>query len=109
MDLFTQLSAANQAPRVEKKVPKNWERATAKARQLHTQQAIDRYRAVMQGRGWLATSQIECALGYAATVSRDFLVKLHTQLGLIEKQPRYGAKVYSRTYGYEWRWKDEQE
>lgn len=86
--------------------PKNWQRATEKARLKHTADAVARYRAVMHDAGWLHQSEIEARLGYAATVARGFLQKLWLVLELVERRNRHGAKVYVRKLGYEWRWKD---
>lgn len=86
--------------------PKNWQRATEIARLKHTAAAVERYRTVMRDAGWLHQSEIEFKLGYAATVSRDFLQKLWLDLKLIERRNRHGAKSYVRKQGFEWRWKD---
>lgn len=107
MNLLSQLTAATGAiksPRNTK--PANWARATEAARLAQTAKAIRRYQAVMQGRGWLTQSQIEGALGYAATVSTGFLHKLHEKLKLIERRNRNGAAKFDRRTGYEWRWID---
>lgn len=42
-----------------------WKWATERAWQEHTDKAVDAYRQVMQGKGWMTTFQIEYALSYA--------------------------------------------
>lgn len=66
--------------------------------------ALDRYRKVMAGRGWMTQRQIENALGYAATVSTAYLAKLLEQ-GIVERRNRGGVPVFAKRLGYEWRWK----
>lgn len=106
MNLLQQLTAASATPAPAKSRPQNWVHATQRARLLHTEYAVARYREVMQGRGWLRQSQIEGALGYASTVSTEFLKKLLNELKLIERRNRDGAVKYARRSGYEWRWID---
>lgn len=81
-----------------------WKRATERAWQEHTDKAVDAYRQVMQGKGWMTTLQIECALGYARTAATPFLKKLRVELGLIERRNKDGETEYQRNKGYEYRW-----
>lgn len=95
------LSAADKYRTAKRQVA--WQRTTEKARREHTAKAIERYRHVMTAKLWLSQSQIELSLGYASTVSRDFLNKL-ISLGLVERRNRNGAVKYVRKLGYEYRW-----
>lgn len=107
MNLLQQLLVAgSEAKPIRNTKPANWLRATEAARQAQTNKAIRRYKAVMQGRGWLTQTQIEGALGYAATVSTGFLHKLNKELKLIERRNKNGAPKFDRRTGYEWRWLD---
>lgn len=76
---------------------------------LHTAQydrAVARYRAVLSGKGWCSTGQIECLLGVGETVANAFLRKLVKQ-GVIERRPRDGEDKYVRNRGWEYRWKQQ--
>ena len=65
--------------------------------------AIARYKAVMEPRGWMTQRMIENLLGYASTVSTDFLGVL-LGLGLVKRRNKGGAKTFSKREGYEWQW-----
>lgn len=52
-------------------------------------------------------SEIECALGYAATVSTCFLKKL-LEKKLVQRRNKDGAKKFSKRLGYEWKWNKEE-
>jgi hypothetical protein len=104
MDLLSQLQVASKHVKPQKVKPANWVRATEQARLKHTADAVARYKAVMYGKDWMTQAQIEGALGYASTVSTDFLKKLWQELKLIERRNRDGAYKYCRKRGYEWRW-----
>jgi len=108
MNLLQQLLVAGgEAKPVRNTKPANWVRATEAARLAQTAKAVRRYCSVMQGRGWLTQSQIEGALGYAATVSTGFLHKLNKELKLVERRNKNGAAKFDRRSGYEWRWINE--
>ena len=106
MNLLQQLMLAHAQPKQVIVKSTNWIKATQRAGETTTNNAIERYRKVMAGKGWMQQSQIESALGYATTVSTKFLKKLHEELKLIEKRNRAGAIKYARKHGYEYRWKD---
>ena len=107
MNLADEIEAAAKcAPTRKKRLPNSWQRATEIARLKHTANAIERYRTVMRGAGWLTQSEIECKLGYATTVARDFLNKLWLEHNLIERRNKNNAGLYIRKQGYQWRWKD---
>ena len=106
MNLLQQLMLAQPKHQAPRAMPQNWIKAVQRAGEATTANAIERYRDVMQGKGWMQQSQIENALGYATTVSTKFLKKLHQKLQLVEKRNRDGAVKYARKHGYEYRWKN---
>lgn len=81
---------------------KQRQRAIRRAHAQHTAAGIARYRVVMEGAGWMTSWEIECALGYARTVSSGFLRKL-VKLKIIKRRPRGGEK-YNRKKGWEYKW-----
>ena len=83
---------------------KQYEKAFKKAHEATAKKAFERYKSVMEGRGWLTQSQIEAALGYASTVSYVYLQKL-LSLGIIERRNRGDAPQYNRRMGHEYRWR----
>lgn len=105
MNLLAQLELAS-SKRVIRPKPSNYEAMSKQGHELKTLRAIQRYREVMDGRGWLTLTQIEHALGYTSTISTGFIRKLWQKHGLVERRNRGGAERYVRTLGYEWRWKD---
>ena len=69
---------------------------------LQTERAIAKYRAVMYGRGWLTTADIENLLGLESTVANAFLRKLHAK-GYIKREPRDGG-AYIKNRGWKFMW-----
>lgn len=65
--------------------------------------AIDRYRAVMEPRGWMTQALIENLLGYGSTVSTGFL-RVLLELGLVKRRNKGGVKTFNKRQGYEWKW-----
>lgn len=107
MNLAAQLQAANNSPsptKTEDHVRQIRLRNLALGAKAQSDKAIVRYRAVMEGKGWMTQRQIENALGYAATVSTCYLAKLLREEH-VERRNRDGAKKFDRRSGYEWRWK----
>lgn len=108
MNLLAQLQAASRKPEAPKPAPKGAPHPRLQNLLLggpsQTPAAIERYRKAMQGKGWRTQRQIENSLGYASTVSTDFLKKL-LDLGYVERRNKGGAEVFARRLGYEWRWK----
>lgn len=103
MNLADQIKAATSTPAPAEK-RKEWRlQNLALGSKAQSEKAVIRYRAVMQGRDWMTQTQIENALGYAATVSTAFLAKL-LGLGFVERRNRDGAPTFQRQRGYEWRW-----
>lgn len=108
--LVQQLQAANNPQQagttpcpVQNKRLAAWPERAQRGRELHTKGAVEAYRKVMFGKGWMTSWQIECALGYARTSSTMFLKKLLVELKLIERRPKNGLP-YNRKSGYEFRW-----
>lgn len=66
-------------------------------------QADGRYREVMEGRGWLTSYQVECALGLGRFCAKDKLLRLLAE-GLVARRNRDGERKYNRKRGYEWKW-----
>ena len=74
--------------------------------QLHTRQferGLARYRAAIQGYGWVPTKLIECRLGLPVTAGNSFLRKLKA-LGYIVSRPAGGGEKYLPSQGWEWHW-----
>lgn len=107
MNLLSQLQAASPAPKsAPKQTPQSRLANLKGGPQATAAKALARYRAVMLGKGWVTQAQIEHSLGYAATVSTLYIRKLY-QRGIIERRNRGGAPKFSRTQGYEYRWRGE--
>lgn len=66
-------------------------------------QADGRYREAMEGKGWMATYQVECALGLGRFCAKDKLLRLRAE-GLVARRNRDGERKYNRKRGYEWKW-----
>ena len=64
-------------------------------------QAVERYKAVMQGKGWLRSNQIASLLGLVPSACHDSLKHYH-ELGLVVRQAV--GEHYVKSRGYEWRW-----
>lgn len=67
--------------------------------------AFARYKAVMQGNGWMTKGQIEAAMSLVPSASAKYLRKLLSE-GHVQRRNRGNAKKYVRRLGHEWRWKD---
>ena len=107
MNLLSQLQVASTAPKsAPKQTPQSRLADLKGGPQATAAKALARYRAVMLGKGWVTQAQIEHSLGYAATVSTLYIRKLY-QRGIIERRNRGGAPKFSRTQGYEYRWRGE--
>lgn len=104
MNLAAQLRAAA-APQAAATAPHPRLQNLLLGGKAQSAKAHARYQAVMQGRGWMTQSQIENALGYAATVSTAYLAKL-LAAKQVERRNRGGAAKFERRRGYEWRWKE---
>lgn len=108
MNFAAQLAAANRKPAAPEKAAADIQeirrRNLALGAKAQTDKALARYRAVMEGRGWMTQRQVENALGYAATVSTCYLAKLLREEH-VERRNRDGAAKFDRRSGYEWRWK----
>ena len=81
-----------------------YEKAFKKAHEATSKKAYERYKAVMEGCGWMTQTLIEQKLGYAYTVSYVYLQKL-LKLGIIERRNRNNAPTYNRRVGHEYRWR----
>ena len=105
MNLAAMLQAANQPAQETKEAKQH-----ARLKNLllggpsQSAKALERYRAIMEGKGWMTRQQIENALGYASTVSTRFLEKLLSERR-IERRNRGGSPVFKKREGYEWRWR----
>ena len=107
MNLLAQLQAASPAPKAApKQTPQSRLENLKGGPQVTAAKALASYRAVMVGKGWVTQAEIEHALGYAATVSTLYIRKLY-QREIIERRNRGGAPKFSRTQGYEYRWRGE--
>lgn len=106
MDLLSMLKAANN-PRPHNPCPvplsERQRSNLALGGKAQTAYAIERYREIMEGRGWMTQRQIENALGYASTIANPFLHKL-LGWGKVERRNKGGAPEYSQRHGREWRW-----
>lgn len=107
--LLTQLQAISASAKSSRnRRLENWPRVVKRAHEAHTQGAIEAYRRVMQGAGWLSSWDIECRLGYTRTSSAVFIRKLHRVLGLLERRNK-GGGAYNRRWGYEYKWVEHDE
>lgn len=66
-------------------------------------QAEERYRKVM-GDKWMTTRDIERKLGMSSSTARCFLVA-RLEAGKLERRKVGPVENWTRSLGYEWRWK----
>ena len=104
MNLVSQIIAANEPMTSVVQAPHARLKNLLLGGPAQSAKALERYRGVMSGRGWMTRSKIENALGYAPTVSVAYLMKL-LAAGTVERRNKGGSKTFSRVEGYEWRWK----
>lgn len=89
--------------------------ARSKAQQEHLkalhhrnfENGVKRYRAVLSGKGWLSTFDVECKLGCMPTAANAFLRKL-VKLKYIQRRPRGNTEKYLKNRGWEFQWIDGQ-
>jgi len=108
MDLATQIRGAaayRPAPPPEVRTSRQLEHLT-ELHQVNQDAATTRYQLAMQGRGWMSTFELECALGLKRFCCRPKIDHLLEE-GLVERRNRGGAERYSKRGGWEWRWKEE--
>ena len=104
MNILSMLEAASTSPKAKRKkarTAKQYE-ANKRVHALVFERAKERYRKVMEGKGWMMQAEVEAALGNAREGSKQFLHKL-LERGLVTSRNRGGGEFKCRL-GRDWMW-----
>ena len=111
MNLLGQLTQASKpmayAPAYKRRKgtpPPNWSVVQRLGCEVHTSNAVDRYREAFSGKGWITQTELEMCLGMASTVATTFLKKLRVKHKCVERRKYSGVRTTNFKPHWEYRW-----